>query len=173
MSGNNLGLPVLVLNASYEPLNVCNVRRAMGLVLCGKAELLLNGRGTIRPPKRHYQCPSVIRLGRMVKRPRLRVKLNKWEVFRRDGYSCQYCGTRDRQQLTIDHVTPRHRGGRHVWENVVAACPACNRRKGGKTTREARMTLQRQPVEPGMCATYLFGRYLDANSEWLTFIQGW
>ena len=109
MSGNNLGLPVLVLNASYEPLNVCNVRRAMGLVLCGKAELLLNGRGTIRPPKRHYQCPSVIRLGRMVKRPRLRVKLNKWEVFRRDGYSCQYCGTRDRQQLTIDHVTPRHR----------------------------------------------------------------
>lgn len=172
MVGNNLGLPVLVLNASYEPLNVCNVRRAIGLVLDGKAELLLNGRGIIRTPQCHYPCPSVIRLDRMVKRPRREVKLNKWEVFRRDRYTCQYCGRRSRG-LTIDHVNPRHRGGEHTWNNVVAACPACNRRKGGKTARAAHMTIQHLPVEPRPTATYLYGRYLDDNTEWRAFIDGW
>lgn len=172
MVGKTLGLPVLVLNASYEPLSVCNVRRAIGLVLSGKAELLLNGRGIIRTPRREYQCPSVIRLDMIVRRPRRQVKLNKWEVFRRDGYACQYCG-RSNSHLTIDHVRPRHRGGQHTWDNVVAACRACNRRKGGKTAREARMTIQKPPVEPRPTATYLYGRYLDENTEWRAFISGW
>ena len=169
---NTLVLPVLVLNASYEPLNVCNVRRAIGLVIDGKAELIINGRGIIRTPHRQYPCPSVIRLDRMVKRPRRQVKLNKWEIFRRDGYTCQYCSRRSRG-LTIDHVTPRHKGGQHTWNNVVAACQSCNRRKGGKTTRAAHMTIQKLPVEPRPTATYLYRRYLDENSEWLTFIEGW
>ncbi|NIV31113.1 MAG: HNH endonuclease, partial [Anaerolineae bacterium] len=75
--------------------------------------------------RRDYPRPSVIRIGYMVKRPRPRVRLTKREVFRRDDYTCQYCGSRART-LTLDHIVPRHRGGRHRWENLVAACASCN-----------------------------------------------
>ena len=105
-----LGEPVLVLNGNYEPLNVCNTRRAMGLVLAGKATVLENGRGVIRTVSRTYERPSVIRLSYMVRRPRPRVRLCKREILRRDDYRCQYCGRKVRR-LTIDHVVPRHRGG--------------------------------------------------------------
>ncbi|MGD8750710.1 MAG: HNH endonuclease, partial [Anaerolineales bacterium] len=84
--------PVLVLNANFAPLNVCTTRRAMGLIFMGKADLVMNGRGVIKTVSRTYRRPSVIRLGRMVKRPRPRVRLTKREVFRRDGFACQYCG---------------------------------------------------------------------------------
>jgi len=82
--------PVLVLNGNYEPLNVCATKRAMGLVLCGKATVLENGRGLIRTVSRAYERPSVIRLGYVVSRPRPRVRLSKREVLRRDGHRCQY-----------------------------------------------------------------------------------
>jgi 5-methylcytosine-specific restriction endonuclease McrA len=167
-----LQLPVLVLNANYEPLNVSSVRRAMGLVLHGKAELVLNGRGMVRTPSDAFPCPSIIRLGRMVRRPRPRVKLSKREVFRRDGHTCQYCGQRT-QQLTIDHVVPRRHGGSHTWSNVVAACAPCNRRKGGKVPSKARMCLRRKPFEPRPTASYRFGNYTAAHSNWQPFIDGW
>ena len=167
-----LQLPVLVLNANYEPLNVSSVRRAMGLVLHGKAELVLNGRGMVRTPSDAFPCPSIIRLGRMVRRPRPRVKLSKREVFRRDGHTCQYCGQRT-YQLTIDHVVPRRHGGSHTWSNVVAACAPCNRRKGGKVPSKARMRLRRKPFEPRPTASYRFGNYTAAHSKWQPFIDGW
>ncbi len=167
-----LQLPVLVLNANYEPLNVSSVRRAMGLVLHGKAELVLNGRGMVRTPSDAFPCPSIIRLGRMVRRPRPRVKLSKREVFRRDGHTCQYCGQRT-YQLTIDHVVPRRHGGSHTWSNVVAACAPCNRRKGGKVPSKARMCLRRKPFEPRPTASYRFGNYTAAHSKWQPFIDGW
>ncbi len=164
--------PVLVLNANYEPLNVCNTRRAVALLLSGKAELLVNGRGVIRTASQVYPRPSVIRMEYMVKRPRPRVKLSKREIFRRDDYTCQYCGTSS-QHLTIDHVIPRHRGGQHTWENLVAACPSCNRHKGGRLLNEAHMALRRRPVEPVPTARYLFGRHLRENQDWNRFIEGW
>ncbi len=170
--GMNLSFPVLVLNANFEPLNVCNLRRALGLIISGRAEMIADGRGEIRTPSTSYACPSIIRLDHMVKRPRPQVKLNKREIFRRDSNKCQYCGKR-LAHLTIDHVMPRHRGGKHIWENVVAACPACNRRKGGKTVREARMQLLKKPAKPRATAVYLYGRYLDENGEWLTYLKGW
>ena len=148
-----LHLPVLVLNANYEPLNVSSVRRAIGLMICGKAELVLNGRGVIRTFTRSYQCPSIIRLGRMVKRPRPKIKLSKNEVFRRDGYTCQYCGHQNKQ-LTIDHVIPKRSGGGHTWHNIVTACAPCNLRKGAKLPVRARMKLMRQPFEPKPTASY-------------------
>ena len=167
-----LQLPVLVLNANYEPLNVSSVRRAMSLVLHGKAELVLNGRGVVRTPSNAFACPSIIRLGRMVRRPRPRVKLTKREVFRRDEQTCQYCG-QNTHQLTIDHVVPRRRGGDHTWSNVVAACAPCNRRKGGQAPSQARMRLRRKPFEPRPTASYRFGNYTIAQSNWQPFIEGW
>lgn len=164
--------PVLLLNANYEPLNVCTTRRAVGLMMTGKAELLLNGRGVIRTASSAFPRPSILRLSYMVHRPRPRAKLTKSEIFRRDGYRCQYCGRRS-DTLTLDHVIPRHRGGEHMWTNLVTACPACNRRKGGRTPQEAGMSLLRQPVEPSPSAEYLFGRYLEINAEWLNYIRGW
>ena len=164
--------PVLVLNGNYEPLNVCTTKRAMGLVLGGKATVLENGRGFVRTVSTKYERPSVIRLGYVVRRPRPRVRLSKREVLRRDGFRCQYCG-RQMSNLTVDHVMPRHQGGEHCWENLVAACPQCNRRKGGRTARQARMALSREPFEPRPTASYLFGSYVQDNGEWAKYIEGW
>ncbi|HHS98154.1 MAG TPA: HNH endonuclease [Chloroflexi bacterium] len=164
--------PVLVLNGNYEPLNVCTTKRAMGLILAGKATVLENGRGVIRTVSRTFERPSVIRLVYVVRRPRPRVHLSKREILRRDEYRCQYCG-RKVSNLTVDHVIPRHRGGQHSWENLVAACPQCNRRKGGRTLEEARMKLLRKPFEPKPTARYLFGSYLQENEEWAKYIDGW
>ncbi len=164
--------PVLVLNANYEPLNVCDMRRAIGLILTGKAEMVANGRGYIRTARLSYPRPSVIRLEHIVHRPRPRVKLTKREIFRRDNYTCQYCG-RQAAHLTIDHIIPRHRGGQHRWDNLVTACAACNRRKGGHLVAEANMHLKRQAVEPPATASYLFGRHASDNEEWRKYIEGW
>lgn len=164
--------PVLVLNANFEPLNVCTTRRAMGLILNGKADLVLNGRGVIRTVSRTFPRPSIIRLGRMIKRPRPRIRLTKREVLRRDNYTCQYCGRRA-PYLTIDHIIPRRLGGQHSWENLVAACPSCNHRKGGRTVEQAQMRLLHPPKEPPSSANYLFARHTKDNHDWVPFIEGW
>jgi 5-methylcytosine-specific restriction endonuclease McrA len=164
--------PVLLLNANYEPLHVCNTRRAVGLILKDKAEIILNGRGVIHTPSTIFLRPSVIRLSYMVHRPYPRVKLTKREILRRDNYTCQYCGQRS-AHLTIDHIKPRRLGGAHEWSNVVAACPACNHRKGGRMLAEAHMQLLHQPYEPSATPSYLFGGYLEQNQEWRGFIEGW
>lgn len=164
--------PVLVLNANFEPINVCSTRRAIGLILSGKAALVLNGRGEIQTVSRSYPRPSIIRLEKMVKRPRPRVRLTKREILRRDDYTCQYCGQHP-PHLTIDHVVPRRLGGKHTWDNLVAACPACNHRKGGRTLEQAQMKLLRQPTEPPASASYIFGRHLKDNQDWVPFVDGW
>lgn len=165
-------VPVLVLNANFEPINVCNTRRAITLVLDGKASLVMNGRGVIKTVTHTFPRPSVIRLVNMVKRPRPRVKLTKREVMRRYSYSCQYCG-QHAAIMTIDHILPRHMGGGYTWDNLVTACPSCNHRKGGRTIDQAHMRLLRVPAEPPASATYIFGRHLYENQDWLPFVQGW
>jgi 5-methylcytosine-specific restriction endonuclease McrA len=165
-------LPVLVLNANFEPINICNTHRAISLVLAGKASLVMDGRGYIRTVVRAYPCPSVIRLEEMVRRPRPRVKLTKREVLRRDNFTCQYCGLHT-TNLTIDHVIPRHMGGEYSWHNLVTACQACNHRKGGRTLEQAHMRLLRLPSEPPASAVYIFARHLNDNREWLPFVEGW
>jgi len=164
--------PVLVLNANFEPLNVCTTRRAMGLILSGKALMVMNGRGVIKTVSRTLPRPSIIRLDHMVHRPRPRIKLTRREVFRRDDYTCQYCG-RHAPDLTVDHILPKHLEGQHIWTNVVAACAYCNHRKGGRTLEESHMTLLKIPKEPPANARYIFGRHLTENGEWKTFIEGW
>ncbi len=169
---SRLTAPVLVLNANYEPLDVCTVRRALGLLLAEKAHLVLNGRGKIHTVRATFEIPSVIRLDYMVKRPRPRVKLSREEIFRRDNYTCQYCGRRV-SKPTIDHVVPRHLGGQDTWDNLVTACAACNARKGGRTLEQAHMRLLKQPAPPPMSAIYRFRRYLASHQEWEDFLRGW
>ena len=164
--------PVLVLNANFAPINVTSTRRAIGMILNGKANLVLNGRGEIRTVTKIYPRPSIIRLERMIKRPRPGVRLTKREVLRRDDYTCQYCGQRA-AYLTIDHVIPRRLGGKHTWNNLVAACPSCNHHKGGRTADQAQMRLLRLPAEPPASADYIFARHLRNNEEWIPFVEGW
>jgi len=162
-------LPVLVLNQNYEPLNVCRVRRALVLMFNGKAEALENGRGELHCSMGDYHIPSVVRLVYMVKRPRMKRKVTRGEIFSRDKYTCQYCG-KEMRELTLDHVMPRKRGGPHKWENVVSACPQCNHRKAGRTPLEAGMRLKHEPVAPTDTDFFIPYHYLRAHQEWQKYI---
>ena len=163
----------LVLNQNYEPLNVCSVKRAFVLVYRGKAEVLEEGDEPISGADRQvYQTPSVIRLAHFVRRPHPRPRLTRREIFARDGDPCQYCGQRG-GQLTLDHVVPKHRGGEHAWENLVAACRACNHRKGGRTPQEARMALLSEPRQPSTHPSAMYAPYLTRYEEWRPFLSGW
>ncbi len=141
---------VLVLNATYEPLNVCTVRRALVLILKEKAEVLENGDGVLRSETMRLDMPEVLRLVSFVRVPRdiHRRRITRKAVLARDGWVCQYCGT-EKPGLTVDHVIPRSRGGESVWENIVAACASCNRRKGNRMPHEIRMHPRNRPRPPG------------------------
>ena len=162
--------PVLVLNQDYQPVNICRVRRAVVLALRGKAEVVENGKGEIHSLNYTIPLPSVIRLIYMVKRPIVQRKLTRLEIFSRDKYTCQYCG-RETRELTLDHVTPRGKGGEHTWENVVSCCIPCNRRKAGRTPKEARMRLIRSPFAPRPSTFYIPYHYLYTHSEWQRFLS--
>ncbi len=166
-----MDLSVLVLNYNYEPLNICALRRALVLVLRGKAEVLEHNGHDIVTPSQVIKAPSVIRLAHIVKRPMPQVKLSRREVFRRDHYTCQYCGI-STNDLTLDHVLPRHRGGDHSWENLVSACRQCNHRKGGRTPEEARMKLRKQPLRPHAGPYYAIERRIRSNAceDWRKFL---
>ena len=163
-----LNSPVLVLNQNYQPLNICNVRRAVVLLTRGKAELMENGRGHISSISATFAIPSVIRLQHMVKRPLVRRRLSRRAVFVRDRFTCQYCA-RETRSLTLDHIMPRSRGGPHVWNNVVSACIPCNHRKAGLTPKEAGMRLRREPVVPRPDPFYMF-HHRNILDEWRQFI---
>jgi len=140
---------VLVLNASYEPINVCTIRRAAVLVLKSRAEMLERGEGALHSERLALDRPCVIRLVRYVRIPRdvHRRKITRKAVLARDAYTCQYCG-HEASGLTVDHVIPRSRGGQSVWENIVAACAPCNRKKGNRMPREAAMHPASRPRPP-------------------------
>ena len=163
-----LNLPVLVLNQNYQPLNVCNVKRAVVLLDRGKAELMENGRGYINTVTTPVPVPSIIRLFHMVKRPPVHRRLSRRAVFIRDKFTCQYC-SKQSKVLTLDHIMPRSRSGPHTWENVVSACIPCNHRKAGRTPKEARMKLLREPTVPAPNPYYLFMSRTILD-EWRPFI---
>ena len=162
----------MVLNANFEPINVCGMRRAVGLLLGEKATLVLNGRGIIKTSQNTFPRPSVIRLTCMIRRPRPFVKLTRRELFRRDHFTCQYCGKK-KSNLTVDHIIPRHLGGTQTWENVVTACAECNHMKGGRTLQEANMQLISAPKPPPSTIYYVFAHHLSRYEEWTPFIEGW
>ena len=115
-----------------------------------------------------FPSPSLIRLMALVRRPLLPRRLSRREIFARDRDACQYCG-RESKNLTLDHVTPRFRGGSHSWENVVTACISCNHRKAGRTPKEAGMKLLTPPRAPRPNPYYMFYRR-PLQDEWLPFI---
>ena len=146
---------VLVLNRSLEPLQVCDVRRAIVLLFTGRAERVEDTGDLIRSPSVAMLIPSVIRLQRYIRRvPSHALSFNKKNILKRDCYTCLYCGRNSGERMTIDHVQPRSLGGKTIWENVVSACRACNTRKGSRTPQEAGMRLIRKPFKP-LSALYL------------------
>ncbi|MGI9254436.1 MAG: HNH endonuclease [Thermomicrobiales bacterium] len=165
---------VLVLNQNYEPLNVCNVRRAIVLVFDGKAEVLEGHGHQLKSASRVWESPSVIRMTYHIHKPRPKVKLTRREIFIRDGYTCQYCGRAAGSDLTLDHVIPKSRGGGHSWENLVSACKACNHRKGSRSLNEARMTLRAAPREPRAGQYYTIERRVNGGLDdaWEKFLPG-
>ena len=162
---------VLVLNASYEPLNITTWRRAMVMLLKGKAEGLEHD--SSRRIRDDHLLPTVIRLRQFVRVPYRQMPLTRRNVFQRDGHCCQYCGYSG-ERLSIDHVVPRSRGGGDVWENVTTACLACNVRKGNRTPREAGMLLVRQPRRPLNSLSYEASRQIRAgrHEEWAKYMIG-
>ncbi|GAA1354004.1 HNH endonuclease [Falsarthrobacter nasiphocae] len=136
----------LVLNAGYEPLAVVPSRRAVVLIMRGKATMIRAGEGSLTGVSVSVPRPSVIVLARYVRRPRAkRLAVTRRGVLRRDGHRCAYCG---RTATTVDHIQPRSRGGEDSWENLVACCLACNGAKGDKSLAQMRWTLPFRPREP-------------------------
>jgi 5-methylcytosine-specific restriction endonuclease McrA len=140
---------VLVLNATFEPINVCTVRRAAVLVLKERAEIVERSRWALHAENLTLPRPVVIRLVTYVKIPRdaHKRKITRRAVFARDSWTCQYCG-HERGPLTVDHVVPRSKGGSSTWENIVTCCASCNRRKGNREPKQANMRLRRRPHPP-------------------------
>jgi 5-methylcytosine-specific restriction endonuclease McrA len=140
---------VLVLNASYEPINVCTVRRAAVLILKQRAEILEHSDRRLHAESITLPRPVVIRLITYVRIPRdaHRRKITRRAVFARDRWTCQYCG-QERGKLTVDHVIPRSKGGTSTWDNIVTCCAPCNRRKGDRLPRQANMVPTSAPKAP-------------------------
>ena len=162
---------VLVLNASYEPLNITTWRRAVVMVLKGKAEGLEHD--PARMIRQDTLLPTVIRLRHFVRVPYKPLPLTRRNLFHRDGHRCQYCGA-SAEQLSVDHVVPRSRGGLDTWENVTTACLPCNVRKGNRTPREAAMPLLRPPHRPLSGFTFEASRQISAgqHGEWAKYVIG-
>ena len=160
---------VLVLNATYEPLNITTWKRAMVMVLMGKAEGLEHDRRRLLRPNLHQ--PTVIRLRQFVRVPYRQMPLTRRNVFQRDNHHCQYCGSGS-DPLSIDHVVPRSRGGPDSWENVTTACLSCNVRKGNRTPREAGMPLRQEPRRPLSTLSFEARRRMGngLNREWEKYL---
>lgn len=160
--------PVLVLNASMEPLSVVAARRAIVLLLASKAEAIHEDGAWFRSERLALRSPTVVRLTRYVSVPRrTRSGLSRRAVFLRDGGRCQYCGV---DAEDVDHVVPRSRGGEHVWENVVAACRSCNASKEDRTPREAGLRLARPPKAPPP-AFWLVVRAGRVDQHWHPYLR--
>jgi 5-methylcytosine-specific restriction endonuclease McrA len=163
---------VLVLNATFEPLSLVSVRRAVVLLLREKAELVEATERLLYSSSRTLPEPLVIRLTRYVRLPHRSVPPTRTAIMLRDAYTCQYCdASPGRHELTVDHVIPRSRGGSHSWENLATACQTCNHRKGSKSPEEAGMVLRRKPFEPSYVALVLLSNPMAA-SRWEALMNG-
>lgn len=139
---------MLILNQNYEPLSVCNVKKAVILLILGKAELIEKADGkTLHSVSMSMPFPSVVRLSIFVRVPYKKIILSRKNILRRDNHRCQYCGRGD-VPLTVDHIIPKARGGEDTWENLVTACVSCNNKKGDRTPEDAMMPLLRKIMRP-------------------------
>jgi 5-methylcytosine-specific restriction endonuclease McrA len=140
---------VLLLNASYEPLKVITWQRAVTMFFLGKVEVVEEYDHQIHSVSLVIKAPAVVRLLQFVNSGRRSPPLSRTNILARDNFQCQYCSKELAvKEATLDHVLPRSQGGKTSWENIVCACGACNRKKGGRTPKEARMKLLKMPVRP-------------------------
>ncbi|RJQ74577.1 HNH endonuclease [Pseudonocardiaceae bacterium YIM PH 21723] len=161
---------VLLLNATFEPLTALPLRRAIVLVVCGKAEVVHGDPAglVLHSADTSVSVPSVIKLRRFVRVPyRGRVPLTRAGLMHRDRYRCAYCGGR---ADTIDHVVPRSKGGPHTWENVVASCAKCNHRKADKLLVDLGWRLKASPEAPKGSHWRLLAGAADADPLWLPYL---
>ena len=159
---------VLVLNNTFEPLHFCNPRRAIVMLLKGKAEKVEEDGKVFHTITSAYRLPTVIRLFRYIRIASFGgVVFSKKNVFRRDDFACQYCG-HDESDLTIDHVIPKSRGGTTNWNNVVVACKRCNLKKGNRIVEETDLVLKRKPYRPRFLLNHLVNRSIPES-----FVQSW
>ena len=147
MSSQVLGRKVLVLNQSYEPLMIINAKRAIVLVIKDKVELLEKYQESIRSASSRFDLPSVVKLNFYIHIKYKDIILSRRNILKRDNQRCQYCN-KPRKPLTIDHVIPKNKGGKDLWENLVAACVQCNTRKGDSLLKNIDMKLQKKPRKP-------------------------
>lgn len=160
---------VLVLNNDSSPLMVCSVERAFILVYLNKSEMVKSANGyKLHSITQSFPMPSVIRLNRYVNAPYKGVNLTRQNIFKRDNFECQYCGTK--RDLTIDHVIPRAKGGQDTWTNLVTACKRCNARKGDYTPEEAAMPLKQKPYKPSY-SIFLKDHANSNTNEWEEFLS--
>jgi 5-methylcytosine-specific restriction endonuclease McrA len=184
-----LNSPVLVLNRSYLPIHVTSARRAFSLVYQGLALIVdeehrtfafeewlelrvVNGHDGVGTTRGRIRVPRVVVLTVFDRMPRRHVRFSRSNVLTRDAFTCQYCGIRPpRTHLNLDHVVPRAHGGRSTWENVVASCVDCNRRKGGRTPEQAGLHLRRRPARPRWTPLASLPLATVRHEEWRPFLR--
>ena len=162
-------LKALVLNLDYTPISVCSVQRAFLLIYLSKAELVKeNSSYQLHTVNDTYSMPAVIKLSRYVNVPYKGVVLSRDNVFKRDGFKCQYCGTE--KELTLDHLIPKAKGGKTSWNNLVTACKSCNAKKGNYSLEEAGLELNLRPFRPSYI---MYLKDLSGNNydEWKPFLN--
>jgi 5-methylcytosine-specific restriction endonuclease McrA len=164
-SRQSVGSKVLVLNTTCLPINICSWKRAIVLVIKGKAEGLESGKKSINNGK--YFLPLVIKLRDYVPIPYNGVVFTRKNIFLRDNYTCQYCGKT--KNLTIDHVIPKSKGGEDVWENVVSCCVRCNNKKGDRMPEEEGMKLMGTPYRPPSSLYLQITRQASVPKSWFTY----
>jgi 5-methylcytosine-specific restriction endonuclease McrA len=169
---NGLQTPVLVLNASYEPINICAARRALVLVMKGIAAPEEFSSLLVRSPRSHHPLPSVIRLLGYRRIPHQTRALSRKNILMRDRCTCQYCGrTLPSSELTLDHVVPRSRAGETAWDNLVACCHGCNNRKGSRMPEEAGMRLIRHPRPFSLhTSRHLMRQLAHSDYQWQKYL---
>ncbi len=171
-------MSVLLLNASYEPLTIISLRRAVALLLRERVDAATDEARVLHAAQQSLEVPTVLRLRRYVNVPRRGARWSRVGVLRRDGYSCIYCGvtaneqhngrTLDRGDFTIDHIIPRSRGGKNTWGNTACACYACNQRKSDRTPHEAGLTPLWEPKIPRVNYFVLSG---EAPEAWKFYLR--
>lgn len=172
ISLDRLRKPVLVLNASYEPINICAARRALVLVMKGVASTEEHSAQAVHSCRSVIKLPSVIRLLEYRRIPHQARALSRKNIMMRDRYTCQYCAkVLPAGELTLDHVVPRSRAGETSWENLVACCHPCNNRKGNRTPEEAGMRLHRIPKPYSLHTSRHLMRLLGkSDDQWRKYL---
>ncbi len=177
-----------MLNKSWVPVDVTTVLRALCKIYQGSANVVhphdysmhdfmswiecgvTSDQRSLQTAAFNLPVPEVIVLSRYNKVPHRGVSFSRWNLFKRDGYTCQYCGRQPKRELlTIDHVVPRSAGGKSRWTNCVVACQSCNSRKGSYTVKEAGLSLNRAPIKPKWSPLLIVGERACRDS-WAKFI---